>query len=150
MIIEVPITLLATSWAAAEPFITAAMRHHPHMDSKDVLTLLLADRAALMVVTGQGDQIVGAYVLESVSYPSKKVAQIIALGGRIGAMEQHREEVERHLAYWCRERGITTVSAHGRAGWCRELVRRGWRTQLNTLAWKDYAAPLPAVHAERP
>lgn len=148
MIIEVPITLLATSWAAAEPHITRAMRFHPHMDAADVLTLLLGDRAALMVVTGQNDLIVGAYVLESVSYPSKKVAQIIALGGHIGAMEQHIDAVEEHLRAWCTQRGISTIAAHGRAGWCRELVRRGWRTQLTTLAWKDYAAP-PTIHAER-
>lgn len=124
----VPVGLIADLWPGVEPLLSRALKHHPHLDSEGLLTILLAGRADLIVAV-EGSRILCAAVMEVMRYPKEWTGNIVALAGERGVYLKHMSTIADYLEAWSRAHGCSKISAMGRRGWLRLAERYGWQTQ---------------------
>lgn len=135
MIHVVPMHLVPALWGAAEPHFDRALKWHPFLDAEGLRQRILGGLADLVLVV-EGERVAGALALEEFQYPKQKVGNVLALGGDIGSMAKHGEEVAAFLDAWRVRRSLDSLGTLGRPGWSRVLKRFGWRTQPMCVAWK--------------
>ena len=131
---DVPGALVPDLWEAVEPLIASALKHHPLLIPSDVLQILLAGRAQLILVMDEG--IVGVAVMQAIPYPRGANGNILALGGVKGFNRKYLAQVTDHLERWAVRNGCTTLSLLGRPGWSRFAARRGGKSHPLVVAWK--------------
>lgn len=136
MIREIPLYCVETFWPLVKPFLSKALRVHPHLDTEGLHALLISGAAELIVVL-DGARIIGAVAMEAVRYPSKSVGNVVALGTEVGAWKTHGIAITQALEQWCKARNLGTLHMLGRAGWSRFVTRHGWRTRPSLVAWKE-------------
>lgn len=133
----VPSRMVTDYWSAVEPMLRKAMRWHPFLDSAGLLYVLLTGFASLVVITEQ-ERIIGAAVLERVTYPTCIVANILAIGG--SGLYQHGSELAEYFERWARSHGCNYLSATGRPGWERVTARFGSQRNRIVQVWKSLDA----------
>ncbi len=131
---DAPASLIPDLWDAVEPFITSALKHNPLLIATDVLQILLAGKAQLILV--MDEQIVGVAVMQAIPYPRGANGNVLALGGVKGFGRKYLSPVTDHLERWAIRNGCTTLSMLGRPGWSRFAARRGGKTLALVAAWK--------------
>jgi len=134
MIREIPPALLRPLWSAIEPLLAHALDLHPFLDSEGLLWLAMNGRAYVIAVL-DGERIAGVVVMDIQQYPKCRIGNVLALGGKIGSMEQFSDEVESFLVEWCRSNSLDSLGMLGRPGWSKVLGARGWRVQMASVAW---------------
>ncbi len=83
MIRAVPVHLVNDLFPAIEKHVTAALDFHPFLTADDLRTLLLNGYAQLFIALGEGRRVEGFAIMEVIRYPSRKVATVLAAGGRV-------------------------------------------------------------------
>lgn len=122
----VPAPLVRELWPEAGPMLARALEFHPFINADDLLQVLLAGRADLILATEDG-RIMCAAVMEKHVYPRVSVGNVLALAGEFGTYRKHMDEITAYLEQWCREHGCEKIGMLGRPGWRRYVARRGWR-----------------------
>lgn len=121
----VPVGLVEELWPQAGPMLARALEHHPYVDADDLLRILLAGHADLIVASEHG-RIICAAVMEQVAYPGTMVGNVLALAGEFGIYRKHMDAITDYLEQWSRERGCSSIGMLGRPGWRKYVTRRGW------------------------
>lgn len=85
----------------------------------DVLALLIADRAALVVGEDEAGAVVLAMVYQLSAFPNYTVAHVLSIGGR---RTRDFQEHWGHLKAWMKQQGASKVQ-----GLCRPAQVRLWR-----------------------
>lgn len=131
---DVPASLVPDLWDAIEPLLSPALKRHPLLIASDVLQILLAGKAQLILV--MDEHIVGAAVMQAIPYPRGANGNVLALGGVKGFNRKYLAQVTDHLEKWAVRNGCTTLSMLGRPGWSRFAAQRGGKTLALIVAWK--------------
>lgn len=131
-----PGPILDELWPYIEPELARALAYNDFLTTDGLLALARRQVADIAVCAKDGDlEAVGA--LEILQYPTVRVGNILALGGKPGWLFRYADEAQRWMEQWCRERGCTIIAvAGGRPGWDRLLSRRGWVTRTLSTAWR--------------
>src|SRR5690606_12735756 len=124
LIHRVPTHLVNDLWPALESLCEKAMGCHPFMEAEDVRLALLADRALLFLVT-QDSQILGFAVMEVVTYPRRRVANVLAAAGHKGFLSVLLHDLLPECEKWAVEQGADTFAVMGRPGWLKYAKARG-------------------------
>lgn len=118
MIHKIQTHLIPELWPLVEEHAVKAMRHHPFMDAADLLLTLLAGQAQLFIVT-QDRELLGFAVTEVLNFPRRKVANVLAAGGRRGFLSVLPTSLLEQLEKWAIEQGADTFAVMGRPGWLK-------------------------------
>lgn len=121
---EVPIYLAKEIWPGVRDLLARAMKYHAFMDADDVLTIILEGRATLIMVV-EDERIIGAVVMEIITFPKLTVGWVMALAGEKG-LYRHMDQIMGWLESWSAKRGCTKISELGRPGWAKVAKRRGY------------------------
>lgn len=135
MIHLTPTNLVPELWPLIEKHAIKAMEHHPFMDANDLLGSILYGHAALFVVT-DGPTVLGFAAMEVLSYPSRRVANVLAAGGRKGFLSVLTHELLDRMEKWAIEHDADTFAVMGRPGWLKFAKRRGAQSLQVTTSWK--------------
>lgn len=120
MIHQAPTRLVPELWPLIEDYAVKAMRWHPFMDAGDLLGQLLHGHAQLFVVTDRGkDGVLGFAAVEMLCYPSRRIANVLAAGGRRGFLGALVQDLVPQLERWAIEQGADTFCVQGRPGWLK-------------------------------
>lgn len=120
-------------WPQVAPILAPALRYHPFIDLRDLHFLLVTNFAQLITAESTAGELVAAVVIERVRYPSRLVANILAMGAKTGRGISLLETLTEYCEAWSRSRGCDTIALVGRLGWTRVLCRRAGDKHL-TLA----------------
>ena len=136
LIHRVPTHLVPDLWPALESLCEKAMKWHPFMDAEDVLLALMAHKAALFLAV-QERQILGFAVTEVITYPRRKVANVLAAAGHRGFLSVAVHELYIELERWAIEQDADTFSVIGRPGWLKYAKQHEGAQSLSTVtSWK--------------
>lgn len=133
---EVPIDMVGDFWPLVSPMLARAVKHNPHMDSADVLQLLMSGFAQLIVAIEDG-QITVAAVMERANYPKHVVGNILLLAGIRGTMGARLNAVTEHLFRWAKSHGCDRIALIGLPGLTRVVKRHGGESISLIHAWRD-------------
>lgn len=111
------------------------MRHHPFMEAEDVLLALMYGKAQLFLAVESG-QILGFAVMEVITYPRRKVANVLAAAGHNGFLSALIDHVLPECEKWAVEQGADTFAVMGRPGWLKYAKARGAQSLSTVTSWK--------------
>jgi len=115
---KAPTQLIPELWPLIQEHAKAAMRWHPFMDEEDVLVQLLHGHGQLFVAT-DAEGVLGFAVVEVICYPSRRVANVLAAGGRKGFLGTLVRDVYPLMEKWAIEQGADFFCVMGRPGWLK-------------------------------
>lgn len=121
---EVAAEAVPAIWPHVAPLLGPSLRYHPFIDVHDLHVLLVTSYAQLIVARASGGEVVAALVLERVRYPSRVVANILAMGAQPGRGISLVKAFSDYCEAWSRARGCDTIAVVGRLGWTRVLGQR--------------------------
>lgn len=121
---EVAAQAVPAIWPEVAPLLGPALRYHPFLDLHDLHVLLVTSYARLIVVREPGGDVMAAIVIERVRYPSRVVANILALGAQPGRGISLMPAIADYCEAWSRALGCDTIAVVGRLGWTRVLCKR--------------------------
>lgn len=134
---EVAAKSVPAMWPHVAPLLSPALRYHPFLDMHDLHVLLVTSYAQLIIARDSRDDIVAALVLERVRYPSRVVANILAMGAQNGRGLSLLESLSDYCEAWSRARGCDTIAVVGRLGWTRVLCKRAGDKSLRLAqSWR--------------
>src|SRR5688572_19641808 len=150
-IYRVPRSFIADVWHSVEDYVARAMEYHPFMGADDVRALLDHDLLTLFIATENG-VVVGFGALEVVQYPRRRVANILASGGKRGFLATAINELLPEMIAHGKDQGASFVTLSGRPGWMRALRHIGrsqpfvtWWADINEQGWRKL--PAANIHA---
>ena len=136
MIHRVPTHLVPDLWPALESLCEKAMKWHPFMDAEDVRLALMAHKAALFLAV-QERQILGFAVTEVITYPRRKVANVLAAAGHRGFLSVAVHDLYPEMERWAIEQDADTFAVIGRPGWLKYAKQHEGAQSLSTVtSWK--------------
>lgn len=133
---DVPNENVSDFWPLVSEMLERAVEHNPHMDLADVLQIVMANFAQLIVVIEKGE-IVAAAVMERVSYPKHVVGNILLLAGKRGTMGKRLDRITEHLFLWAKSRGCDRIALIGLPGLTKVVKRHGGQSITLIHAWRD-------------
>jgi hypothetical protein len=95
-----------------------AMRHHPFMSEADLLMTMLNGYSTLYLAT-EDREVLGFAAMEVLNFPSRRVANVLAAGGRRGFLGVLTHSLLGQLEKWAIEQGADTFAVMGRPGWLK-------------------------------
>jgi len=122
---RVPSRLLPDLWPGLKPFAVEAAEHNPFMEAEDLLAACLVGNAQCFLLLEEGG-IVGFVAMEVLNYPRRRVASVLALGGRPGLLDASLPTLREALVAWAHEQGADTLAVIGRPGWMKALRDEGF------------------------
>lgn len=135
-IYHVPTRFLPDIWPAIEGFVTEVCEQHPFMDAPDIRVVLEHEFGSLFIATDEKG-VMGFGVLEVIQYPRRKVANVLAAGGRPGFSSVAVDELLPFMIEHGKTQGATVVAYSGRPGWIRKLTRFGGQSKRFITWWAD-------------
>ena len=135
VIYRVPTHLVSDLWPALDTLCEKAMRHHPFMEAQDVFLALTANKAVLFLALQDG-QILGFAVMEVITYPRRRVANVLAAAGHKGFLSVLIDRVLPQCEQWAVEQGADTFAVQGRPGWLKSAKPRGAQSLSTVTSWK--------------
>lgn len=139
MIHRIQTSAVPDLWPLVHEHAIAAMKWHPFMDENDLLQVILAGQGQLFIVTKNKD-FLGFAACEVIQYPSRRVANVLAAGGRLGFLGVSVKELFPALEGWAREHDADIFAVQGRPGWLRIADRiSGTRCMRVGVAWRPLA-----------
>jgi hypothetical protein len=136
LIHSVPTELVPDLWPLIEHHVKRACVYHPFMDSGDVLDLLYRGLLRLFVDT-RDQKVTGFAVMEVVTYPRRKVANVLCAGGEHGFLSVAVHELLPVLKAWAVEQGADSFALTGRPGWVRALRSQGFEVATHVTMWAN-------------
>lgn len=122
MIHKIQTHLIPELWPLIEEHAKKAMRYHPFMDAPDLLVTLLNGFGQLFIVT-ESKELLGFAAVEVLNFPSRKVANVLAAGGRRGFLGVLTQDLLSQMEKWATEQGADTFAVMGRPGWLKYAKR---------------------------
>ncbi len=123
MIHKAPTHLVPELWPLIEPYAVNAMEVHPFMDAEDLLGSILHGQAQLFVATDK--EVLGFAAMEVLNYPSRRIANVLAAGGRRGFLGVLVRDMYPLLEKWAIEQGADRFCVMGRPGWLKYAREHG-------------------------
>jgi hypothetical protein len=111
------------------------MQHHPFMDQNDLFSNILNGYARVFIATDKAG-VLGFAAVEVLTYPSRKVANVLAAGGKRGFISVLVHELLEELEKWAREQGADTFAVMGRPGWLKFAKSHGAQSLTVVTSWK--------------
>lgn len=106
------------------------------MEAEDVFLSLMAGKAALFLAVEDG-QILGFAVMEVITYPRRKVANVLAAAGHRGFLSVAVHELYLELEKWAIEQDADTFAVMGRPGWLKYAKQHEGAQSLSIVtSWK--------------
>lgn len=136
MIRPVPTHLVSDLWPAIEKHVAAALDFHPFLSPADIRLILLHGGGQLFVST-EARKVQGFAIMEVITYPSRKVANILASGGEDGFLGTAIHELLPLLKQWGREQGADAIALTGRPGWLKALRDEGGNAEKLVTWWTE-------------
>ena len=102
---------LDSVWPSVSTHLQRAIDLDPSYTTIDQLKLTIRRGAAHLLVWTTAETLHGAVVVEFIDHPQKRVAHLMAMGGKSIVCR----EVLEALAEWCRNNGAVAIE-----GWCDE------------------------------
>ena len=140
MIRVVPLSLLPEIWPHFAPMLKRALDVHPFLSIRDLYRLVAQGHADLIADT-QGNQ---ALVMEVITYPSYRVANVVAMGG-VKAMGQPLHALIDFSELWAQRHDCEYLMMIGRPGWINFVAERDGHSLKQVQAWKKLEPLCPAV-----
>ena len=140
MIRQVPVNMVMDVWPHFSPMLEKSLEVHPFLSITDLFNIVLAGHAELIVDT-DGNQ---AMVMEVVQYPSVKVANVVAMGGK-KVMGNPLHNLIDFGETWAKAHGCDYFAMIGRPGWINFVTERNGQSLKQIQAWKKLESKCQAV-----
>ncbi len=140
MIKQVPIKMIAEVWDYFKPMLKQSLEVHPFLSIDDLLGLIMSGHADLIVDT-DGNQ---AMVMEVVIYPSTRVANVVAMGGK-KVMGQPLHNLIDFGETWAQRHDCDYFAMIGRPGWINFVTSRNGHSLKQIQAWKKLESKCQAA-----
>jgi hypothetical protein len=131
MIAQVPINLVPSVWDHFSPMLEKSLEVHPFLSITDLFNIIIAGHADLIIDT-EGSQ---AMVMEVVRYPSVRVANVVAMGGK-KVMGQPLHNLIDFGETWAKRHDCDYFAMIGRPGWINFVTSRNGHSLKQIQAWK--------------
>lgn len=120
--------LLEDLWPAATPLIERGCEWHPLLNAQDIVAILRAGRADLIICVEEG-HIIAAAVMDVVQLSTARIGNVLCFAGEFGVYRNYLCAIMDYLEQWSRDHGCNKMCIVGRPGWRKFLNRRGWNLQ---------------------
>ncbi len=140
MIAVVPAKLVSEVWDHFSPMLKKSLEVHPFLSIEDLRGLVAQGYADLIIDTN-GSQ---AMVMEVVTYPSKRVANVIAMGGK-KVMGQLLHNLIDFGETWAQRHDCDYFAMIGRPGWINFVTSRNGHSLKQIQAWKKLESKCQAA-----
>lgn len=115
---HVPIEWVPQTWPLVEPYLVEALKHAQGDYTLEHMQVYLTTGQKLLLVATEDSVVHGAAVIEMFNRPTKRVAYVSAIGGRLISSRDTFQQLKELVASF----GATAIE-----GAARESVARLWR-----------------------
>ena len=109
------------AWIAAEPYIAKAVAVSKDVTLEDTRTQYANGQVGLVLCLDEGQQVVGALVVERMQYPRRTFLMVHFFGAREHSEDLWMEHYWPQLRQFAKGAECEAIVATGRPGWARKL-----------------------------
>lgn len=120
-IVLLPTEIVESNWYLLRPYFEIALLNSDGEYGSDfILEKVLRDQAVVFVAI-RNNAYAGAMAIETIDYPNKRIAFVLAIGGKHICTKEAFDEIKK----WCRDNGVSSLIGYVRGARARLFRKFG-------------------------